>query len=231
MRCSTHTSVHQPPTEVLRTLFVKLSWMCWHGRILEEAPGNYPLGGSESRNRSMPHLYTWRHRYIYFEPSLARLDPLYAVITESHTEIQEKLSHVPVGLRAYSYLFWLTDSNTKVYGLHALMFTTETTAIIGYIVVARRVPSSWLLSCHSCITRHIKWRLNSVRRPLRRHQKFTLSTYLLQLLGGRSVMTKFLLKYFFESGSLTNQHGKDYHKGMMLSPHASPSKSTWTVYL
>jgi len=128
MRCSTHTSVHQPPTEVLRTLFVKLSWMCWHGRILEEAPGNYPLGGSESRNRSMPHLYTWRHRYIYFEPSLARLDPLYAVITESHTEIQEKLSHVPVGLRAYSYLFWLTDSNTKVYGLHALMFTTETTA-------------------------------------------------------------------------------------------------------
>ena len=128
MRCSTHTSVHQPPTEVLRTPFVKLSWMCWHGRILEEAPGNYPLGGSESRNRSMPHLYTWRHWYIYSKPSLARLVPLCVVITESHTGIQETFGHVPVSLRAYSYLLWLTDSNTKVYGLHALMFMTEATA-------------------------------------------------------------------------------------------------------
>jgi len=34
------------------------------------------------------------------------------------------LGHVPVGLRAYSYLFWLTDNNAKVYGLHALMFIT-----------------------------------------------------------------------------------------------------------
>lgn len=55
-------------------------------------------------------------------------DPLCVVITESHTEIQEILGHVSVGLRAYSYLFWLTDSNTKVYGLHALMFMTEAAA-------------------------------------------------------------------------------------------------------
>jgi len=61
-------------------------------------------------------------------PWQAGPDPLCVVITESHTEIQEILGHVLVGLRAYSYLFWLTDSNTKVYGLHALMFMTEAAA-------------------------------------------------------------------------------------------------------